>query len=334
MIDFTAAGARARGLSTHLFRRAELQAMVGSDSPSLARTLSRSGRLAAPLSDGARPRDVDHAVRQTVKRHLSLLARWDGSRPVLEVFAAEQDRRSLRTLLRGAQQAASSDRRLSGLAPTATLPERVLAELAHQPTPAEVVAHLVALRHPDAGRLAALTAKQAHPDLFALDLALVQGFAERGLAAVKRGDDTLHRFVSRRLDLLNAQTALLLGNARDVEPERCFVPGGMHLSRERFLEAAGAPAAKALLVLRRAFHGTPLAPVVQGIPDASTFEARGLAVLAEEVRREAREAPLGSGPLLDFLLHLDAMANDLRRLAWASALGAPVALVRPELVTP
>ncbi|MFZ5439950.1 MAG: V-type ATPase subunit [Myxococcota bacterium] len=334
MSDFTAAGARARGLSTHLFHRSELEQLVGSDTPSLARSLSRSGRLAAPLPDGARPRDIDHAVRQTVKRHLALLARWDGSRPVIEVFSAEQDRRSLRTLLRGAQQSASSDRRLAGLAPTSTLPERVLAELAHQPTPAEVVAHLVAIDHPDAGRLAALTAKQAQPDLFAIDLALVQGFAERGLKAVRRGDDTLHRFVSRRLDLLNAQTALLLGNTRDVEAERCFVPGGLHLPKERFLEAARGPAASALLVLRRAFHGTPLEPVVEGIPDANTFEYRGLAVLADEVRREAREAPLGSGPLLDFLLHLDAMANDLRRLAWASALGAPVSLVRPELVTP
>ena len=153
MNDFTPVGVRARGLLAHLLSRAELEALAGADGPSLARGLARSGRLLGPVGDTAQAAELERAMRETTKRHLATLARWDGAAPVLEVFAADQDRRSVRALLRGALQAAPTERRLSGLVPTASLPERVLAELARQPTPADVVAHLFALGHPDADRL-------------------------------------------------------------------------------------------------------------------------------------------------------------------------------------
>lgn len=339
MTDFTVVDTRARGLATHLFTRPELEALAASDAVALARGLARSGKLWAPLPDGAPALEVERAMRQTTKRHLATLARWSGAAPVLEVFAAEQDRRSLRALLRGAQQAAPAERRLAGLLPTATLPERVLAELAHQPTPAAVVSHLFALRHPDAERLLPLTSKKAQPDLFALDLALVQGFAARGLAAAKRGDDTLRRFAALRLDLCNAQAAVLLARSRDVDPGPCFVEGGEALSKKAFLSVVRAPTPRdGAQLLRRALVGTPLARLVEsaspGALDAGRLERSGFLLLLDEQRRGARQQPLGSAPVLLFLVKLDAMGRDLRRLAWGAALGAPAALIRADLVTP
>lgn len=339
MTDFTPVDSRARGLLMHLLTRAELEALAVNDAASLPRALRRLDKLAAPISDTAPAAELERAVRQTAKRHLATLARWDGAGPALEVFAADQDRRSLRALLRGAQQAATADQRLAGLLPTSTLPERVLTELAHQPTPADVVSHLFVLRHPDAARLLPLTTKKAQPDLFAVDLALVQGFAERGHAGARRGDENLRRFVAHRLDVSNAQAALLLGGSRDVDPARCFVEGGECLAKKAFLAVvrAGAPRDAALL-LRRALLTTPLTHLVESAAvaslDAARLEHSGFALLLDEQRRAARQLPLSSGPVLYFLLRLDAMARDVRRLAWAASLGAPPALVRPDLVTP
>ena len=159
MTDFVAVGARARGLRAHLFTRAELEKLAAEDS--VARGLARSGKLVAGPADTAQTDELERAVRLTAKAHLATIARWEGAAPVLEAFAAEQDRRSLRALLRGAQQAAPSERRLAGLVPTSTLPERLLSSLARLPTPADIVSHLVSVNHPDAGRLFLLTRRRS-----------------------------------------------------------------------------------------------------------------------------------------------------------------------------
>lgn len=330
MTDFVAVGARARGLRAHLFTRAELEKLAAEDS--VARGLARSGKLIAGPADTAQTDDLERAVRQTAKSHLTTISRWEGAVPVLEVFAAEQDRRSLRALMRGAQQAAPSERRLAGLMPTSTLPERLLSSLARLPTPADVVSHLVSVNHPDAGRLFLLTHQKAQPDLFALDLALVQGFGARSRRV--KGDEPLRRFVAHRLDVSNVQTAVMLAGSREVDPERCFVEGGSALSREAFLQLARARPADAGAVLRKALAGTPLGRLGEGLVDGVTLERTGFSLLLDEQRRAAREQPLSSAPALFFVLLLDAMLRDLRRIVWGVALGAPPSLIRPELVTP
>ncbi|MFO0597982.1 MAG: V-type ATPase subunit [Myxococcaceae bacterium] len=339
MTDFIAVAARARGLRRQLLTRAELEALAAHDAASLPRALNRSGKLRAPLIDNASVPEIDGALRQTVKRHLGTLARWDGAAPLVEVFAADQDRRSLRALIRGAQQAASADLRLAGLLATPSLPERALTGLARQPTPAAVAAQLFVLRHPDAGALTTLTARKAQPDLFAVELALLHGFAARGAQGARRGDQNLRRFVAHRLDVSNAQAALLLVGAREVEPARCFVEGGACLEKDAFLAAARAETPReAMLQLRQGLARSPLARLVapgdEGPVDALRLERAGAALLLDEQQKAAREDPLGSGPALAFLLRLEVMARDVRRIAWAAALGAPASVVKPDLVTP
>jgi vacuolar-type H+-ATPase subunit C/Vma6 len=330
MTDFVAAGARARGLRAHLFTRAELEKLAAEDS--LGRGLARTGKLVAAPADAAPTQELEGAIRLTAKHHLATLARWEGAAPVIEVFSAEQDRRSLRALLRGAQQAAPSDRRLAGLLPTSTLPERLLCDLARLPTPAAIVSHLVSVDHPDAGRLFLLTHQKAQPDLFAVDVALVQAFGARSRRG--EGDEPLRRFIAHRLDVSNAQTAVMLEGARDVDADTCFVEGGSSLTREAFLELARARLTDAGAILRRALSGTPLSKLGEGLVDGLTLERTGFCLLLDEQRRAAREHPLSSAPALAFLLLLDAMLRDLRRIVWGLALGAPPGLIRPELVTP
>ncbi len=337
-LDFIGVGARSRGLSTRLFRRAELEELAGvADLPALVRALARSPKLLEPLPEGASVADVEEAVRHTSARHLATLARWAGERSkALTVFHAEQDRRSLRALLRGAVQGATAEARLHGLLPTPRLPERALKELARQPTPRQVVAQLVLLSHPDAPGLVTLTAV-AHPSLFQLEQALLRGYAARALASARLGDDNLRAYVAARLDLGNAQAALLLaGGPRDVDAAGCFVEGGRWLPREAFVAAATAETrARAAEALARSLAATPLAPVFKEKPeDPARVECTALAWALQAQRAAARLDPLCSATLLRFLLALEAQSADLLRLAWGASLGAPASYVRKGLVTP
>lgn len=329
--------ARARGLATHLLGREALESLADAgDLVSFTRALARTGRL-EPLGDAADVAAIEQSIRRTAARHLRTLLRWQEARPgVLDLFFASQDRRSLRAFLRGALQGAPAEARLEGLLPTPTLPERVLTELARQPTPKEVVLHLVVLRHPDAERLLPLVSK-AQPELFALEAALLRGWATRAALAAKQGDEVLRDWVAETVDVGNAQDALLLGTGpRDVDAGSCFVEGGRWLSKDAFLAVAHAPSRPgALEALRKAFDGTPLSDAFPvAADDPARVERHFLAFTLERLGRVARAQPLGSAPLLRFLLSLEAQGRDLRTLAWGVALGAPPALRRQDLVTP
>ena len=319
--DFSAAAARARGLTTHLFTRGELEALAAHDVAQLA----RSPKLLVPLPPNPDALDLERAVRLTARHHLRTLTRWDGAGPVLAVFYAEQDRRSLRAMLRGALATAPAEERLAGLIPTPTLPERVLAELARQPTPAAVAAHLFAIGHPEAGRLGPLTAA-AQPDLLALEVALMHGAAERSRREATWGDENLRLYVALRIDTANVEAAVLLATARDVDAERCFVEGGHAFTHEQFLSVVNAKHAAARL--REVLLHTPLVALV------NDPERAGFVLALSMQQRAARLAPLSSAPVLLFLLRLEAQERDLRGILRGAALGAPAAVVLTELVTP
>jgi vacuolar-type H+-ATPase subunit C/Vma6 len=336
-LDLSTIDARAAGLRARLFGRAELEAMAGAPSiAAFARELELAGRLLEPIERPASTATVEAAIRHTAARHLRVLARWAGPGAALDVFYADQDRRSLRALMRGALQAAPSEERLAGLLPTPRLPERALTLLSRQPTPARVAAQLVLLQHPDAGRLATLTAR-AHPVLLDLERALVSGFAERSLAAARAGDRNLRAVARERIDVCNLEMALTFASGpRDVDPSALFTDGGAALSRAGFVEACRAPSvADATLRLEHALAGSPLQRIVRSAGGApARLERLTLEQALGAQRQVARLDPLGSAPLVLFLLRLQAQSADLRRLAWGATLGAPAETLRSELVTP
>lgn len=329
---------RARGLSTHLVDRETLEALCQAvDLPAFARELTRGAARLEPVADAGDIGSVEQAVRRTAARHLRTLTPWREAVPgVLELFFAAQDRRSLRALLRGAMQGAPAESRLAGLVPTPELPERALTELAHQASPRAVVAQLVLLSHPDAGRLLPVTAR-AQPELFAVDAALLRGFAARTAEAVQGADALARAYVTELVDVGNAQNALLLvGGPRDVDAAPCFVEGGQHLPKETFLSIARAPSRPAAVgLLRTALARSPLAALLPpGADDAARLDRAFLVAWLGRVRHEARLEPLGSAPLLEFLLRLEAQSRDLRAVAWGAVLQAPPVMRKQDLVTP
>ncbi len=330
--------ARSRGVATHLLSREALESLAAAtDVASLVHGLARMRADLEPAGDPPDLAAFGLSVDRTAGRHLRTLLRWQRTQPgVLDVFVADQERRSLRALLRGALQGAPAAARLAGLLPTPALPVAALTELARQASPSAVVAHLIALGYPGAPRLLPLV-NRAQPELFAIEVALLRGLAARAGTAARLGDAVLRDFVHERLDIGNTQNALLLaGGPRDIDPGDAFVAGGRWLPPHAFVAAAASASRQACLVrLAAALAGTPLARMLPVVADDVTFPERTLLTSTmARLARDARLRPLGTAPILRVLLRIEAQSRDLRTLAWGVALGAPPAMRRQELVTP
>lgn len=326
--------ARARGLGTHLLSGPQLNGLtLAPDVAALGESLRRDGY---PLEEGAAsPASLELALRRMAAARLRLLARWCGARAgVLTVWFEDEDRRSLRAMLRGAVQHAAADIRLAGLVPTPALPERALRELANQPTPAAVAALLTAWRNPYGSALLA-AASLAQPDLFSLEFLVNRTFALRASRAA-RGSGQLAEYVRETVDIENACTALVLAaEGKDVIPREAFLPGGRQLTLAEFEAAcATGTASGAGRRIGAVFADTPLgAAFARASDDPATLEGVVLRVRIGELVRAARVHPLGPAPLLAYALRLRAEILDVQRIIWGVALRVPRAILAHDLVT-
>jgi vacuolar-type H+-ATPase subunit C/Vma6 len=329
--------ARARGLIRHLVPRATLETLA--ECPDLSAFARGVARLGADLEPIGEPWDLagfERAVRQTAARHLATLARWQqGKTSAIGIFTDDLDRQSVRRLIRGAMIGAPAAARLEGLTPTPRLPERVLTELARQPSPSTVVGLLAALGHPDALALAPHVAA-TQPELFAIERTLLAGWAARSRAAAA-GDRFLRDLVALRVDVGNAQVALLLASGpRDGDPSRAHVAGGRALTPQHLVTAAAAPTpGEALMVLQRALGGTALEPLLPAVPsEVESMDRRYLTYALGRLRERLRREPMDTAMLFRTLLRIEAQGRDLRALAWGAVLGTPSPLRKEALVTP
>ena len=326
--------ARARGLATHLLTRRDLDALARApDVATLGAELRGHG---FPVAEGERsPEALELAVRRVAAARLRVLARWAGPRVrLLAVLFEDEDRRSLRAVLRGAVQQAATDARIAGLIPTPALPERALRRLAEQSSAVAIAALLTVWRNPYGSVILPLAAT-AQPDLFTLELALNRTFAARaGWAA--RGTGLLAAYVRETIDLENAYTALVLtAGGKDLVPGDAFLGGGDRVSLGGFIEAAAAGSAVvATRALSTAFGVTPLARAFERFgADPGELEDAVLRIRVRELMRATRLAPLGPAPLLAYALRVRAEILDLRRIIWGVTLAAPPAALTRSLLT-
>jgi vacuolar-type H+-ATPase subunit C/Vma6 len=323
--------ARARGLAGHLLDRAALEDLGGApDLPTLARRLAERGIETAGDSS---PAGLELAVRRAGARQVRLLARWLGDRAdLLRVILEDEDRRSVRALLRGAVAGAPAAARLAGLLPTPSLPERLLEELAHQLRPRDVAALLTVWKHPFGSPLLGVSSSE-HPDLFAVEHALDRAFAARAVEGAARGGGALRAYVADQIDLANAATAVALAGGPAERPaESLFLPGGRRLRLEGYTAAAKAgDIAKAAAIIAVAFEEPRAALIRRHAGQPVELERALLAERIEALGRQAREDPLGPAPILRYFLRLRAQMVALRLAIWGAALGAPPAVRRGRM---
>ena len=319
---------RSRGLAAHLLPPARLATLAAApDLGVLAQGLREAG---FEVDEGLPAAELlERSVRRAAARQLEILQRWAGPRTaVLAVVFDDEDRRSLRAIVRGAVQGSRAEQRLAGLVPTPSLPERALLELARQPTVAALAALLGAWRHPFAAALRA-EASSPHPELLRIEAALARAGTERAWRAARRGSRGLAAWVRESVDLENVLTAVMLaGPDRSVTPRDLFLSSGERVTIERFERAVatGDPAGAARS-LAPAFAGTPLAAVLRdAADDPADLERALLEARIAQLRARGRVRPLDPTVVLLWSLRLRAQVMDVCRIIWGVALGAPPAL--------
>lgn len=326
--------ARVRGLSGHLLTREALEDLATkSDLPALANGLAA---YAPGLGEhGADPAELELAARREATRRLQILGRWLGPRQrVMAVFLDDEDRRSLRAIIRGAVAGTGREARLSGLIPTPALPERVLEELAGQASPAAIAGLLVAWKHPFGSALFTAT-RDGQPDLTRIELVLHRAYAEQARRGAKRGGSLLVEYVTETIDLLNAEAALMLASGdQEIPLEEAYLEGGRVLTRDIFRRtAAAASPREAWQVLQPVFRKSTLAAGFAAAELPGSFEAGVLAARVAFWHRKARVAPVGAAPVIEYLLRLRAQVLQLRTLVWGAALGMPPSTRKQLLLT-
>jgi len=326
--------ARARGLATHLASRATLEALAQlPDLVTFSRECAVAGVVQAEPEQPA-PFALELAFRRTTARNLNLLVRWMGPRTeALRFVLEDEDRRSLRALLRGAAAGVSAETRLAGLLPTPSLPERPLEVLARQSRCRDVVALLVAWRHPYGPPLLPAVASDP-PDLFKLECELNRTFALRATRGARRGGRALRAHVQEFIDLENLRGGLVLAtNELELAPDAAFLPGGRRISLEHFRAAASSRnPIQAADRLAAGFGESEVAQLARRhASDPRALEEALLRHRGKQLREQARLDPLGPAPLLWYLFRLRSQSVTLGRLLWGTALGVPSAVRRETL---
>jgi vacuolar-type H+-ATPase subunit C/Vma6 len=279
---------------------------------------------------------LERAVRRHAADQMGILDRWciDDRRAALAVILEDEDRRSIQTILRGAQQGTAAEVRMAGLIPTTSLPERALLTLAGQPTPTDVIRMLALWNHPLGVPLVA-AASGPHPSLFEIEVELQRAFARRASARAHQGGSQLVEYVEQVVDVMNTWSALLHFVERDPAiVDMTFVEGGRWITRDVFhklmtLETRPQVEKRLAWELRRSALGSAF----QGeIEDLAQLEGTMLRAQIDWQNRAVRVDPSGAAPIIGFAIELRAEVVNLRRIIWGVALEAPAALIQAEMV--
>ena len=320
--------ARARGLATHLLDRRALDALAASSE--WTTFLARVATLGYPLDPGSGalvdPPAFDRAVSGVASARLALLGRWLADRrAVLAVALEDEERRTVRALLRGVAQGASPGARLRAVIPTPALPPRALERLARASTIAELARELVRLGHPAGRVMEDQLRRSSAPGLRTLEWALTRMFSQRAVRAARRGGTVVRQFASDLVDEANLWTLLLAAPLEtDAPPDSEFLPGGARVTKTLFARLRVERDGDRLLeALRVALSGSPLGVALAPDPlDLASVEARAAAARIAWLRRVARRDPLGPAVVLSVLERIRAETRALRAIAWGVAFGA------------
>jgi vacuolar-type H+-ATPase subunit C/Vma6 len=279
---------------------------------------------------------LEKAVRRHAAGQMAILDRWcmDDRRAALAVIFEDEDRRSIQTILRGAQQGTATEVRMAGLIPTTSLPERALLTLAAQPTPTDVIRMLALWNHPLGVPLVA-AASGPHPSLFEIEVELQRAFARRASARAHQGGSQLVEYVEQVIDVMNTWSALLHFVERDPSiVDMTFVEGGRWLTRDAFrtlmtLETVPQVEKRLAWELRRSALGSAFRGEIE---DVARLERAMLRAQIDWQNRAVRLDPSGAAPIIGFAIELRAEVVNLRGIIWGVALRAPAALIQAELV--
>jgi hypothetical protein len=320
-VGLTAVATRARGLGTHLPSRAVLErALSATDLDALA-TVLRDAGLPVPAHVSSHE-PLELAARRWAAAALARLARWLPERPEMaDLVFGEEDRRSVRAMVRGAAAGAAADARMAGLIPTPRLPERLLRELARQARVPSIASLLASWGHPLGGPLLAAT-PVGEPDLFGAERAIATAHLD-ALRRAARRNGALRRWVATAIDLENVRTILQLAARVPADEVLAMLHEGGAIPRQHLADAArtdlidDVPAALATLL-----DDPRLADALEHHgADPLALDDALLAARLTSLRELGRDDPMHPTAALLFALRLRVHVTLIRHAIWRLALG-------------
>lgn len=302
---------RARGLGARLVSEGVLTEIEHcADRGSLAIALGHAGLAEDPSVDA-----IEAATRARTEQDFATLYRWARSHPAaMMLLELDEDRRSVRVLVRGLAAGVGSTRRRAGCVATSWLNARRLTALSEATSLADFAEILEG--HPLRAAFNDLTTL----DILALEAALTRTFAR--CARMLAEDTAITTYLAQLIDGENAEAALLLAaRGRHLDARDMFVAGGTRLSAAQFERAAVAPLEEARALLAAAFAGTPLERALVASSPSAVEEAVVAWQLAAQ-KKLRRTEPHGLASVLYLVLRRRDEVIRLRRVAWRFALGA------------
>lgn len=322
-IRWEGAAARARGLSSHLLDDHTLRG--------LARVEDRRA-LVGMLGDGAyadvAPRTgdgatFDRAIARYAAARLATVVLWmqPHPEPLAPVFFA-LDAGSIRGIARGILGGVPPGERTADAIPTPTLGRKELGLLAHAASIGSLGALLRAWEHP-LGAAFTQESEARRPDPFRMEASLGRHLGPAMSDAVRRGDRHLRDYASEEVDSWNVEAALVVSESgAEADRGALFVPGGSRLNRPDFLRAASAAGRERCAdALATALRGTLFEePLTAAATVPASLDDRILDARIERLGTEVRRHPVGSAPVLSFVLRLRREGRAMRRALWRTSL--------------
>lgn len=284
----------------------------------------------APRTIAAAQQSLHAALREEARRALAEIEGARARRALAAALAVDDAavvKAALRAVLSTGPGAPgpTAERAMLVAPPSAALAEPTLHALALARTPADVVAALDAARHPIAPALREVLAAPGKALLPRLELAADAAAFRAAREGCGTGEDAavVRRHLALRVDVRNAATLLVLGDADAAATGEGFLPGGARLDAARFRALATGPRDAALAAVSAAFRG-----VGPALARPWTAERALERVVIEALRREARLRPLSVAVPL---LYLSERRAEIRRTCVVLR-GAELALPGEELL--
>lgn len=329
--------ARVRGLSSRLIGRAALERLATSrDLRTFVNGLQATAYGSVANITAPTGRALERETRRVAGRSAEIIAAWCGDRVhAIAPLFEDEDRRNLRSLVRGIAANEPPDQRLAGLLPTPELPTAALDELSHAARLSNLAATLSAWGNPYGAAMLPEAVRET-PDLFALQLALDREYAARALRSAPRAGEAITRYVRLVIDGQNVSTLLAVAaGTLEHDPAALFIAGGELISGDLFAELAQLGLPEVCDRLALVLAGTPLASLPSlGRSTTDAREAATLTALLRGLRRSVRRNPLSIEVVLEYVLALRAELQDLARIIWGITLQVPPRRIAERLVTP
>lgn len=346
--DYGYSNARVRGMRSRLFSNAYFDQLM--DAADLNRIIQMlmdteySSDLEERIVHGRTSAQVDEALKSNMLRTFNKVMSFANGEAfeLLTTLLGRWDLFNLKTIIRGAHMHLDPEEIEESLFAVGQLSSVDLHELSRTGEVRAVVDTLVTWGSPFAAALKPVVAEYMKSnDLALLELALDRYYgdwASKRLEGKGANSKLARRLLGIQVDSTNLLTVFRLQKAdmEGLEVERFFLPGGVNISKDLFMQLAPLSDVDEVLErLKRTPYGSQLdAVVLQYVEENSiaVFER----ALEDFVMRKAVKAgtgdPLGVGIIIGYLWAKQNEVTNLRIVVKGKAVGMPPDRMRRELI--